>query len=308
MNLASCFYLIKIAEHGSLSNAAVVLGVTQSALSRSIRELEAELGVPVFHRDGRGVSLTEEGKVVLEAARSVTATVTDLRSTLDANKGVIAREITVGLLPSTAKLLTVPLMAKLREDFPGTRMQIVEGSTGHLAEWLNDGRLDLVVTNDSPTIKRFNPEPVLTHHLHLAAARGAPRLPAEIPFADLASYPLVIQSRNHATRREIDHLAGEQGVRLNVAVEADSMTAISQLVTAGFACSLIPHFAVEPATMQSAVVVDPGIERTICLVAPLVGARGQGLSQMIRSFRSEIRAVYQRFSDNSAPTPPQPAP
>ncbi|MBY5538268.1 LysR family transcriptional regulator [Rhizobium leguminosarum] len=299
MNLASCFYLIKVAEHGSLSNAAVVLGVTQSALSRAIREMESELGVPIFHRDGRGVSLTEDGKVVLEAAQSVSATMADLRSALDASKGGAAKEITVGLMPSTAKLLTVPLMARLREDFPGTRMQIIEGATGHLVEWLNDGRLDLAVTNNSTAIKRFNPEPVVTHHLHLAAARGGPKLPSQITFAELASYPLVIQSRSHSTRREIDNIATEQGVRLNVAVEADSLTAISQLVAAGLAYGLIPHFAVDNRTTQSAVVVDPSIERTICLVTPLAGVRGQGLSQMIRSFRTEIRSVYKRFAELS---------
>ncbi len=297
MNLASCFYLIKVAEHGSLSNAAVVLGVTQSALSRAIREMEAELGVSIFHRDGRGVTVTDDGKVVLEAAQSVTATMTDLRLALEATKGIAAREITVGLMPSTARLLTVPLMARLREDFPGTQMQIVEGATGHLVEWLNDGRLDLAVTNNSTAIKRFNPEPVVTHHLHLAAARGGTKLPSQIAFADLASYPLVIQSKNHSTRREIDCIAADQGVRLNVAVEADSLTAISQLVAAGLAFGLIPHFAVDTRTMQSAVVVEPSIERTICLVTPLAGARGQGLSRVIRSFRTEIRAVYKRFAE-----------
>ncbi|MBX5088335.1 LysR family transcriptional regulator [Rhizobium lentis] len=300
MNLASCQYLIKIAEHGSLSNAAVVLGVTQSALSRAIREMEAELGVSIFHRDGRGVSLTEDGKLVMEAASSVSSALSDLRSTLEASRGQVAKEITVGLLPSTAKILTVPLMVRLREEFPGTRMTIVEGATGHLAEWLNDGRVDVAVTNDSPSIKRFNPEPVVTHHLHLAGSRGGPRLPHEIPFAELASYPLVTQTRTHATRRELDHIAHEQGVRLNVAVEADSMVAIVQLVAAGLAYSLLPHFAVDYSTMQSSVVTNPGIERHICLVTPLAGARSQSLGPVIRSFRSEIRKVYKRISSDSA--------
>jgi LysR family nitrogen assimilation transcriptional regulator len=60
----------------------------------------------------------------------------------------------------------------------------------------------------------------------------------------------------------------------------------------------LPHVAVDWRTMQSAVVVDPSIERTICLVTPLAGARGQGLSQVIRSFRAEIRSVYKRFSEH----------
>lgn len=299
MNLASCLYLIKIAEQGNMSNAAVTLGVTQSALSRAIRDLEAEFGVSVFHRDGRGVSLTEDGKAVLEAARALSSTVTELRSKLNTNRGTHSKLISVGLLPSTAKLLTVPLMSVLRQDFPGTQMQIVEGSTGHLVEWLNDGRLDLLVTNNSQAIKRFNPEPVLTHCLHLAASLSSPRLPDKVPFVNLVSYPLVIQSRIHSTRREIDSISTDQGVALTIAVEADSMTAILQLVSAGLAYSLIPHFAVDPLTMQSAVVVKPGIERTICLVTPLTGARGQGLTQIIRSFRTEIRSVYRRFSEAS---------
>lgn len=298
MNLATCQYLIRIAEHGSLSNAAVVLGVTQSALSRAIREMEAELGVPIFHRDGRGVTLTEDGKVVLAAARTVSDTLNDLRSDIETLRGAAARKITVGMMPSTARLLTVPLMAKLREDFPGTQMQIAEGSSGHLAEWLNDGRLDLAVTNNSSALKRFNPEPVLTHNLHIVTAKGAEKLPATVKFSDLGKYPLVVQSRNHSTRRELDNMASEQGVKLNVVVEADSLTAINQLVAAGLACALLPHFAVDLSVMQSAMVTEPEIERIICLVSPLVGVRAQGLNPLIRSFRSEIRSVYKRFSEN----------
>ncbi|MGM4915123.1 LysR family transcriptional regulator [Rhizobium sp. 768_B6_N1_8] len=130
MNLVSCLYLIRIAEHGSLSSAAIVLGVTQSTLSRAVREIESELGAVIFHRDGRGVVLTDEGAVVLEAARSVTATLASVHARLEAMSGVVGKAITVGIMPSTALLLTVPLMSRLRTDFPGTQMQIVEGSTG----------------------------------------------------------------------------------------------------------------------------------------------------------------------------------
>jgi LysR family nitrogen assimilation transcriptional regulator len=300
MNLASCLYLIRIAEHGSLSSAAIVLGVTQSTLSRAVREMESELGAVIFHRDGRGVVLTDEGAVVLEAARSVTTTLASLHARLEAMSGVVGKAITVGIMPSTALLLTVPLMSRLRTDFPGTQMQIVEGSTGHLLEWLSDGRLDLAVIYDSSSISRFNPEPVLTNDLHLVAARNAPGLLPEMPFASLASFPLVLQSRKHSTRRELDHLASEHGVKLNVVVEADSLTAITQLVSSGLACGILPRFVVDPETMQSAVVVDPAIERTICLATPLGGARAKGVTRIIRSFRDEIRSVYRGYSRQPA--------
>ncbi len=296
MKVASCLYLIRAAEHGSFSSAAIVLGVTQSALSRAIREMESELGVLIFHRDGRGVTLTDEGAIVLEAARTVTTTFTELHAALETTRGSVAKAITVGIMPSTAMLLTVPLMSRLRTDFPGTQMQIVEGSTGHLVEWLDDGRLDLAVIYDSSAVTRFNPEPVLTHHLHLVAARDAPPLSPQTPFASLASLPLVLQSRNHSTRRELDHMASEQRIKLDIVVEADSLTAITQLVSAGLAYGIVPHYVVESATMQSAVVVDPAIERTICLVTPLVGARGKSVARIIRSFRDEIRSVYRLYS------------
>ncbi len=116
MNLASCLYLIRIAEHGSLSSAAIVLGVTQSTLSRAVREMESELGAVIFHRDGRGVVLTDEGAVVLEAARSVTAT-WQACAEAGSMSGVVGKAITVGIA-ATALLLTVPLMSRLRTAFP----------------------------------------------------------------------------------------------------------------------------------------------------------------------------------------------
>ncbi|MGM4915124.1 hypothetical protein [Rhizobium sp. 768_B6_N1_8] len=67
---------------------------------------------------------------------------------------------------------------------------------------------------DSSSISRFNPEPVLTNDLHLVAVRNAPALLPETPFASLASFPLVLRSCKHSTRRELDHFASEHGVKL----------------------------------------------------------------------------------------------
>lgn len=295
MNLKWLEHFLRIAETGSLSKASIASGVSQPALSRSIRDLERALSTQLFYRDGRGVRLTEDGTRLTLMASQVMNSVDELAASFaDIEHGL--RSAAVGMLPSTAQFLTIPLIARMRSQHPDARLHLLDGSSGHVLEWLADGRLDLAVLHDTPALRRYNPEPVLTHALTLVGSTRHPPLPEVVPFDDLARYPLILTSRAHATRRDIDTLAATRGVRLNIAYESDSMTALLQLVEAGYGWSMLPEqicgTRLLNGLVQSAKVVDPQITRTIVLATPINRPERSGVKDLIRTMKDEIRAVY----------------
>ena len=280
MNTRALAQFLKVVELRSFSKAAVVLGVSQPALSRSIRELEADIGTVLFYRDGRGVRITPEGRRFRMWARALEDQLAQMRNEFGRENGQVKRAI-IGVLPSVARFLAVPIAESLRKIYPQAELRIVEGVTAHLVEWLGDGRIDFALMFDTPLVRRFNPEPLLKHPLYLVGARMLGDLPETVPFACVKDRPLVLTSRQLGNRRELENVAQAQGVSLRVVIESDSMASLIQLITIGTAYSILPLFAVsnEVASGQltASMLVDPMIERTLVLAmqngdAPLAGA------------------------------------
>ncbi|MEE3101844.1 MAG: LysR family transcriptional regulator [Pseudomonadota bacterium] len=295
MNLKWLEHFVRVAEAGSVSKAANATGVNQPALSRSIKDLEASLSAQLFYRDGRGVRLTEDGARLLTMATEILASVDAVEESFAAVERGLSNA-TVGMLPSAAHFLTVPLTERLRAEHPEARVHFLDGSSGHVLEWLADGRLDLAVVHDAPAVRRYNPEPVLTHSLMLVGSVRHPALPEVVQFDDLGRFPLILTSRAHATRREVDHLAATRGVKLDIAFESDSMTSLLQLVEAGYGWSVLPGQICATRLLrglvQSALVVEPRIERTIVLATPLNRPQRAGVADLIRTLKQVIRDVY----------------
>src|SRR4029078_543390 len=138
-------YFCKVAEYGSFSRAAVAIGINQSALSRHVRNLELDLGLSLFYRNGRGVALTEDGKWLLERTKPALREIALVRQeATDARAGVVS-SVTIGLPPTVGRMLVLPLAKKLTSTFPNIRLRFVEGFSAHLLEWLDSGKVDMAV-------------------------------------------------------------------------------------------------------------------------------------------------------------------
>src|SRR5262245_19283233 len=105
MNTRWLEYFVRVAEHGSLSQAAIVLGVDQASISRAIRDLETSLGATLLYRDGRGAKVTEVGLRVLESAKSVLQAVGSLETDARELETSQFRGAVIGLLPTAIRIL-----------------------------------------------------------------------------------------------------------------------------------------------------------------------------------------------------------
>ncbi|MFR0687813.1 LysR family transcriptional regulator [Enterobacterales bacterium AE_CKDN230030158-1A_HGKHYDSX7] len=135
-----------IAESGSLQEASRLLEVTQPSLSKAVKELEGELGVPLLVRSNRGVTVTPYGERLLSMARLVTEEVRRARDEIDTLKGEMAGRVAIGVSPVTPNRAFANCFKRYRELYPNVQLQIFELRSVQLFEGLKEGRLDLVLT------------------------------------------------------------------------------------------------------------------------------------------------------------------
>jgi LysR family nitrogen assimilation transcriptional regulator len=247
MDLKQLEYFVRVAELGSFTRAAIELDVAQPALSRQVRLLEVELRQTLLVRNGRGAVPTEAGKVLLEHGRGILYQVERAREDLGRLRGGLSGRVAVGLPSSVARVLTVPLTRAFREKLPEARLSISEGLSGGLQETLISGRLDIVVLYNAQPTRELDILPLLEEELLLVRARP-PGLhedppPGPVTLEAVSQMPLVIPSRPNAIRMHVESEMAAVGLRPNVTLEIDGVSAILDLVLDGAGCAVLSHNA-----------------------------------------------------------------
>ena len=268
MNLRQIEYFIEVAELGSFSRAAVSLDVAQPALSRQVRALETELRETLLLRNGRGVTLTDAGRRLLEHGQGIVQMVAAARDDLGARRNEPVGHLVVGLPPSLALRLTMPLIEVFRAEMPKARLAIMEGFSVHIAEWLASGRVDLGLVYNPEPAPSIEVTPVLEERLCLVGPAG--QLPRKsVALKDLGRYPLVMPQRGHIFRRLMETQAALAGVRLDVAWEVSSVPAILDLVLGGLGYAALTDSAIRSHAQRDRLAAvpirDPEIHSTLCL-------------------------------------------
>lgn len=192
-------YAAALAEHGSFTRAADALGIAQPTLSRGIRDLEADIGLPLFTRHRHGVEVTDFGYLFLEQAASVSAQVADLEREVALAKGLHKGELAVGFGPHAAELLLPHALPRFVSEHPAVRIRIQIDSIEVLGRALRQRSLDLVVGESTilesdESIDVFEPLAPIKAYLFVRA--GHPLVAAkEVSLRDVLDYPLVQVSR-----------------------------------------------------------------------------------------------------------------
>ncbi|MBV0893300.1 LysR family transcriptional regulator [Paracoccus sp. Z118] len=246
MDLKQLRTFVEVAETGSLSRASDKMRVAQSALSRHIRLMEAELGFSLFIRHGRGMQLTDAGRDLSQTMtgllQQLEQAIEDARSHGDQVRGDVA----LGLMPTTSVVLASRLALRVRRKLPEVRLRIVEGYAGHLVEWLQRGQIDLTLLYGPGTDYHLKTTELLYEELMLIGPSGSHISNAgPISMAELCELPLVLPSRPHGLRVVVDNAAEKRDLNLKVAFEADSYRVLLELVAAGLGYAVLPLSCLE---------------------------------------------------------------
>ncbi|EIZ80079.1 family transcription regulator protein [Novosphingobium sp. Rr 2-17] len=269
-----------IADHGSLTQAAIALGVEQSVISRQLSALEKEYGERLFHRTGRGMVPTEFGAAVFPRLQWLLDQADRIENEIKEEAGIVSGDVRIGFLPALSSPLICRLVPLVEERYERIKLHFFEGSNGQLQEWLANGTIDVAMLyrygDSSQTAERV----LGTNDAHLIGLADSPLLQSgTVTLSQLDGIPLVLPNTPNSLRNVLAEEARKQGITLNVLAEADSILIQKSLVRAGQAFAILGAIAIdadEAGVLRSAKIVDPVIHRSAVLATttrrPLTGA------------------------------------
>lgn len=252
---------VSVAEQGSFTRAAQQLNVAQPALSRLVRALELELRQTLLERNGRGARPTVAGKRLLDHARGILHQLDRAQEDMAQLRGGQTGSIALGLPPSVARVLTVPLTRAFRAELPAVHLTIREDLSMALQDGLQQGRLDVALLYHPPQSEELIATALLQEALVQVEARPSGLIedppPPPLRLADLAHLPLIIPSRPNAIRMKVESELMALALAPQIAMEIDGVAAILDLVADGSGHAVLTHNAVTKSIRPSAYRVRP---------------------------------------------------
>ena len=244
MEIKQLVHFVKIAEMGNLTRSSNVLGLTQAALSRQLAQLEAELGAELFRRNGRGLVLTDPGKRLLEHAQIILSQVGRAQRAVRGEGEPIQGSIVLGLPPSLARTVVVPLVEAFKAKLPDATLRTVDGLSSSMFELVSIGKLDCAVIYNGAASDTVDLGALADEDLYLVSGSllppGGKALGAAISLADVAPLPLISAGNLNAIHAALANGLAELGKVPNVVHEIANLTAIIDLVRSGHGFAVIP--------------------------------------------------------------------
>lgn len=283
--------LVSIAEVGSISGAAQKLNLTQPGLSALLRRLEGELNVRLVNRHTRGVTLTVEGRELLEYAYRIINDVAEASSALKKIGEDPVGTVRIGLPTSVAAGVVPTLVCQIVDQYPLIRIRVVEAMSGTLMEMLQIGALDLAILFDVEPLPGLRSIPILRESLQLIVRSDHHYATAEnVTFAQVSQLPLILPSSAHSIRQFVDRISNAEGLPLKVVADIDSFSGLVGLVNDLYATILPPFLLmndVRMGSLKSVPIAEPALEWTLHLATRLDSVRPRA-AMVVGSLMSEI--------------------
>jgi len=274
MDLRQLRYFVAIAEEGSLSAAAQRVNVAQPSLSQHIIGVEKDLGVTLFNRSPRGMTLTQSGEILLAHARDILGAMDTAVEAVKQSGSEPQGDVTFGLPSSIAMVLSVPLAETVRLELPKVKFRAIDAMSGFIKTWLEDQSIDVGMLYDLHSVRHMNHIELMTEELHFFSAPDAwpfsSRVGSPVKVSDIPKAELVLPSPHHGLRSMIDRFMKSQGVALNVVTEMDGLGQIKTLVARGSGHTILAPAAaidfVERGDLIMAPIIEPKLIRPVYLV------------------------------------------
>ncbi|GAB4278036.1 MAG: selenium metabolism-associated LysR family transcriptional regulator [Coriobacteriia bacterium] len=251
MNLAQLRAFLAVVEHGSFSAAAKALGLSQPAVTQQIQALEATLGVTVFDRHYRRVDLTEQGKVLLPYARSITEKVDEALLELERLSDEVSGHLHVAASTTPGQYVLPSLLGRFREQYPRVGLSLVVHDTAEVLDAVESREADMGMTGARMKGRQLEFEEMGSDKLLLIAPPDWPVAKEKgVGLDDVARLPFVIREEGSGTRKMAEEsfvAAGHDPNELNVVVELGTNEAVVTAVEGGLGVAVVSGWAAQKA-------------------------------------------------------------
>ncbi|MBE3593560.1 MAG: LysR family transcriptional regulator [Candidatus Carbobacillus altaicus] len=304
MELTQIRYFVEVAKREHVSQAADALNVAQSAVSRQIANLEEELGVALFMREGRNVRLTPIGKIFLEHMEIVLKEIDTAKLRIQELMNPETGTIRLGFPSSMASYMLPTILSSFRKTYPRARFELRQGLIKDLIEAVRDQSLDMAFVTPVPVNKKG----LISVHLFdeamsalipeghplLAETAHAPGESLELPLAQLKDEPLILFRPGMLLRELVDDAFRQITAVPRVAFEGEELETIKGLVAAGLGIAILPDISLIeniPRGARKIPLIDPVMRRSVGILY----TSERPLTPPENAFLTFVREFFDRF-------------
>lgn len=253
-------FLLAVARHGSILQAADALHLTPSAVSQQISRLEREEGCELLERGPRGVALTPAGRILVEAAENIERELADARARLAESQEQYTGDVVIGAFQTVITGLLSPLLGELRERLPGIGISLLDGTAAHLPRLLRGGTADIIIVDreivgDAPA--HTNDVPLLDEPWRLVAPSAST---ATLGIAELGKLPWLGVAAGAPAERAVERAIAALGIDPPITHQYEDFQTALTLVRAGEGVTLLPALALRQGDIEGVEIIDlPGM-------------------------------------------------
>lgn len=261
-------YFIAVAEHQGFTRAATALHVSQPALSQQIKQLEEIVGATLFDRSGRHTRLTDAGEIFLRYARNSLQSLDEGKRAIHDVEDLSRGSLKIAVTPTFNAYFIGPLVAEFYARFPNITLQLHEMSQDKIEELLVNDELDVGIAFSDVHSADIEVQPLLQETLALVVANHHPLASHQsIALDQLNEEKLILLSGGFATREQIDTHCRQSGLHPHVIMEANSISAVLDVVRRTSLSTLLPAAIATQDDKLTAISLSPHLlERTAVLM------------------------------------------
>ncbi|MDQ7095181.1 LysR family transcriptional regulator [Desulfosporosinus sp. PR] len=282
MDIRHLEYFVEVARQKSFSKAALISHVSQSAISKMIKDLETELGTSLFNRNSKYVQLTDTGVIFFEQAQQVVDMFQNLTTEFETKVKMEKGKISIGLLPITSSTIFAELLGEFKKKYPLIEINLAEYGSKKVAQAINDGTLDAGVVCIVPDHQyydslSFSQDPLF---VIISAQNPLSQFPA-IELASLTNESFVLYSKDFSLHDEIINQCRSVGFSPNVIFETSQLELMTQMVAANLGIAFLPSAVCKELDTERIVSV-PLTEPQIIHSMSIIWKRGRSMSHAAR--------------------------
>ncbi|WP_305971960.1 MULTISPECIES: hydrogen peroxide-inducible genes activator [unclassified Mameliella] len=290
LTLRQLRYFESLARHGHFGRAAAACSISQPALSVQIRDLEADLGAPLFERGARQVRLTALGEACLSRAVDILRAVDEFEDLARAAQGDLVGRLRLGVIPTVAPYLLPALFAELNRNHAGLDLHVRETLTPRLLVELHEGKIDAAIL--ALPVGEAGLHEVSLFDESFVFVRPETEADAPVPDGEaLQKMRLLLLEEGHCFRDQALSFCKLSSATPRDGLDGSSLTTLVQMVGAGLGVTLIPEMAVPVETPAARVSIarfaEPQPTRTI----GMVWRSSSPLSEQFRRFSETVRSA-----------------
>jgi DNA-binding transcriptional LysR family regulator len=310
MELRQINYFIALYEEGTVTRAAYRLNIVQPALSMQIAKLEDLVGQKLFERTKQGMVPTAGARQMYRLFLPIMRDFSNAQAQMLSSDGAIRGHVNIGMIASITEGVLVDTLSDFSTRYPEVGVSVADGYTSTLVDWVSGGRLDAAIVNKPRRPLALDVEHIVDEEMVLITGPACQAdVPPTLSLRELSSLglPLVLPTRGHGLRSNIDSFAENENIELTPKFEIDSLVATVRLVERTGVATIVPRVAVHRQ-------LGGGTLRAHAISSPLLVRRVVSVSHPRRPLNPAAKlfiamlAANLRLSAGAAPAAPEPAP